>query len=172
MRSVGRRGFHDQAPPVFADPVLGAQIAWLAAEAAEYEEAWRAADDDLGLTELADMAIVLAQIAWLVGRDPDGLSQARYLKLGGTTIMIVVGHVGHEATRMRAGRNTDLMWRALLQAMAYIYTRAAQKHNTGADALDGIIRQKLAADESRGALHGRGGDNEPAQAWEQAQAAR
>lgn len=158
--SVGRRGFHQFPPEIFGDSLLSAQIAWIVAEAAEYETARREQSMHEAAIELADVAVVAAQIAWLIGHDPDELMAARYIKLPGTTLLQAVGQVCHMATRcvFCAAHEIASLWEALSRLQALLYTIAAQKHGMAPDALDDLVRQKAKADEGRGKLHGRGGE--------------
>lgn len=164
VRSVGRRGFHQRAPELFSDSIMSAQIAWIVAEAAEYETHWRAGERHKAAVELADMAIVAAQIAWLLGEDPDALEKARWIKLPGTTLLQAVGQIAHWATKTYdlTPNEIDPIWKATLNLQALVYTIAAQRHGMDADALHDLIMQKIGGDEKRGKFHGRGGGEDNA----------
>lgn len=149
VASVHRRGFLGGYPHLCEDCLLMAQVLRLAEEVGEVEAAKRASGHGPAwVEELADVAIVCAQVAWLTGMDLPSLA-APQTQLAGTTLPIELAKLMRSLRKAAPGSYGEI--HAGLQRMVWVAkTLAAQ---CGAQ-LAPIITAKLEADEQRGQLHG------------------
>lgn len=148
VRSVHRRGFYDSAPHVAHDAHLMAQFLRLVEEVGEYQQArtYNAANPEKA-KEVADIAIVAYQIAWLTGAPLDALHR---VPLASTTFAAEVGTLAR-ALRRWAGRTDDArpITAALQRIVALCHLVAEQMGLR----LPELVAEKLAADEQRGYQH-------------------
>lgn len=157
VRSVWKRGFHAVPPPAATNWRIMAQFIRLAEEIAEFTESnlWEPRSDKTR-DEIADVLIVLAQLAWLTGMEPSQL--AARPKIASSTVetephkrnlVIVLG------TLARALRKVSEDKSAVHAAIGLL---AQQMHHrcvtAGFKNIETIIVEKCAADEGRGKLHG------------------
>ena len=154
VRSVMRRGFYATLPPVTeggAHGLLLAQFLRLVEEAGELSEAWRKYPygvEEALQAELADMAIVLSQMAYITGLPMADLDNVGPEMAGILTPSEAVGGIGR-ALRKWDGISEPVAIRdSIMVAMAVIL------FNDHVMLEDEDVAKKLAADELRGQLHG------------------
>lgn len=148
VASVQRRGFHTERPPLhFHNAPLMEQFNRLVEEVGEWSESGGNVD------ELADVVIVCAQVAYLMGVE---LSEAVF-DIPHSTGTNLVEMLGTLARGLR--RNDSTMYALALSCLVGDCVLLARE-NGEAD-LRARIVAKLAADEQRGYLHGR----EPSICW-------
>lgn len=149
IRSVHRRGFYDSAPLAAHNEHLMAQFLRLVEEVGEYQQArtYNAAKPDKA-KEVADIAIVAYQIAWLTGAPLDMLHGG--IQLASTTFAAEVGTLAR-ALRTWTGRTADArpITTALQRIVALCHIVAEQMGMR----LPDLVAEKLAADEQRGYQH-------------------
>ena len=146
VRSVHKRKFYDEPLPVTKDRALMGQMLRLVEELGEYETATGVAAEN----ELADVAIVLAQVAWLCGLDPAAMNDAK-VNHNADGLVEAVGSICR-AMRRQPWNPVPLRL-AILRATATVWAEAAR---IGAS-MDVAIAGKLSADERRGYRHNGGG---------------
>jgi len=141
--SVWRRGFYDATHTTERYPLLTAQYCRLTEEVGELSEA----EENLilsGITdELADVMIVLCQMAWLSGMNPDVL-------LCATTSEIVPLCVIQSKLYRSIRKGDEKGISNWIVFMACQCDRVAKSH--GID-LEQAMRDKIARDELRGIRH-------------------
>lgn len=160
--SVYCRGFHNFAPALTLEWRIMAQFVRLCEEIAEYSESsqW-APRSDQTKSEIADVLIVLAQIAWLTGMDPAWL-QNRPLSnhpevessIAKGNIMIRLGFLARSLRKCKGmdDRSGKMAIHSALRRIArQMHIRAA---TAGFTDIEAEIARKCAADEERGILHG------------------
>jgi hypothetical protein len=150
VRSVHRRGFYDSTPHAANDPHVMAQVVRLVEEVGEYQHArlYNAPNDEK-VREVADIAIVAYQLAWLTGVSLDALHRPT-APLSSTSFPVEVGTL-MRALRKWNGRTHDntAIATALTRIVALCYITCEQ---SGLH-LASVISDKLAADEQRGYQH-------------------
>lgn len=152
--SVFRRGFHDKPSGMSEDWMIMNQYLRLVEEVGEFQEAvmWQPSSES-AMKELADVMIVLCQLAWLAGMDPAELADAKQVQKRAFHF-----GVGHLARCLRKDTTKDLnATQAAIKALAYqIHLRAKQ---FGCD-IAAVMSAKCGDDEGRGYRHeGHNGDN-------------
>jgi len=147
VKSVFKRGFHDKPAGMSDDWMMMSQYLRLVEEVGEFQEAvmWQPSSD-AARQELADVMIVLCQIAWLAGMDPAELGngedvQKRAFHYG----------VGHLARCLRKATESDPSdVQHAIRALAYqVHLRAKQLEME----IGEVMRAKCGADEGRGYRH-------------------
>ena len=148
VRSVHRRGFYDSTPHVANDPHVMAQVLRLVEEVGEFQHArlYNAPTHEKA-KEVADIAIVAYQLAWLTGVPLDALHPK---PLASTSFSVEVGALAR-ALRKWTGRTLDnaSIATALARIMALCYITCEQMGQQ----LAVVVADKLAADEQRGYQH-------------------
>ena len=150
VHSVHRRGFYDSTPPVASDPYVMAQFLRLVEEVGEYQHArLHNAPKEEKAKEVADIAIVAYQLAWLTGVPLDALHQ-QAAPLASTSFSVEVGMLAR-ALRQWTGRTRDngAIATSLVRTVALCYITCQQ---CGLH-LASVVADKLAADEQRGYQH-------------------
>ncbi len=150
VRSVHRRGFYDSTPHVANDPHVMAQFLRLVEEVGEYQHArLHNSPTDEKAKEVADIAIVAYQLAWLTGVPLDMLHR-QAAPLASTSFSVEVGALAR-ALRKWTGRTLDnaSIATALARIMALCYITCEQMGQQ----LAVVVADKLAADEQRGYQH-------------------
>jgi hypothetical protein len=141
VESVHKRGFHSAVPSIhFHNVRLMAQLARLAEEIGEWSESWG------NVSELADVVIVVAQVAWLLQVD-----------LHESTFDVPTSQTANLSemlgTLTRGLRKNDATMIAMsLNCLVADCVLLAREN--GVLDLKFIIQAKLTADEKRGYLHG------------------
>lgn len=142
VQSVYNRGFHTVVPaPNICNPRVMAQLVRLGEEIGEFEEA----KTKLQLvSELADVVIVVAQLAWLLGVD---LNESIF-KTSALDASLSMAY-GTLCRGLRKGDATmiDVSLRLLVASCA------ALARENECDDLRPAIEAKLTADEKRGWMH-------------------
>lgn len=150
VRSVYERGFYDSTPPAAKADHIMAQVLRLAEEVGEVHDARRKRlSKDEQATEVADVYIVVCQIAWLTGLP--GEMQLGRLAMPGTNMTIELGALTR-ALRKWTGELADAaaVHYALMRFAGLCYIMSDQ---CGVN-LDERVAAKLGADEKRGYQHG------------------
>jgi NTP pyrophosphatase (non-canonical NTP hydrolase) len=158
VRSVYRRGFYGGFPHLAGEPQLMAQFIRLSEEVGEEERArlqmsHTPSHHTAGALaeELADVAIVLAQIAWLTGMEA-GVAEAvshSIRTIEGTTLPAELGELGRALRKAEPGRYEPVHLRIVRMAALCRILASQRGYN-----LEDLILRKLAQDEERGQLHG------------------
>lgn len=149
VRSVYNRGFYDSTPPVAKRDHVMAQFLRLSEEVGEVMEArHRRAPKDEQATELADVYIVVCQLAWLSGLP--GAMQLGRLAMPGTTLPIELGHLARALRKWDGtlSQATGVHY-SLMRLAGLCYTMSDQ---CGVK-LEERVSQKLGQDEARGYQH-------------------
>ena len=145
--SVFRRGFHDKPSGMSDDWMMMSQYLRLVEEVGEFQEAvtWQPSSD-AARRELADVMIVLCQLAWLAGMEPSELSEQKEVQKRAFHYGIA-----HLARCLRKETEVDLAGtKAAINAIAYqIHIRAKQLDFDITEAM----RAKCSQDEGRGYRH-------------------
>lgn len=157
VRSVWERGFHDFPPPATTNWRIMAQFVRLTEEIAEFTESnlWEPRSDKTQ-SEIADVLIVLAQLAWLTGMDVSTLAARPRIassmvetEPNKRNLVIVLGTLARALRKMAEDKNA---------VHAAIGSLAQQMHHrcvtAGFKDIEAVIMGKCAADEKRGKLHG------------------
>lgn len=147
VRSVHRRGFHDELPPVTLDRCIMTQLLRLVEEVGEFEDALRQRADDLAEMEASDVIIVCGNLYWLMGGNPANLSAV----VPDWTWDGYVVDVGALARGLR-GQERDGYATAKVM-VEQVYSKICGWLLMTAGAVDGPVAAKLTADEGRGRLH-------------------
>jgi hypothetical protein len=151
VRSVWRRGFYDATPMITSNQEIMGQVLRLGEEVAEFGDALRELHGAMAAhTELADVAIVLAQIAWLTGMPSTDLQFDTHGR-GTPYGMMSLNHEYGElcrALRKYAGDYNPVHLRLVTFANMVGRMAASMQFD-----LEGMIMEKLTADEKRGRLH-------------------
>lgn len=148
IRSVHRRGFYDSTPPAANEPHVMAQFLRLVEEVGEYQHArlYNAPTHEKA-KEVADIAIVVYQLAWLTGVPLDALQPKA---LASTSFSVEVGTLAR-ALRKWTGRTHDnASIAAALTRLAALCHITCQQCGLS---LPVVVADKLAADEQRGYQH-------------------
>jgi len=157
VRSVWARGFHDFPPPATTNWRIMAQFTRLTEEIAEFTESnlWEPRSEKTR-DEIADVLIVLAQLAWLTGMEPSTLAARPKItnsvvetEPNKRNLGIVLGSLARALRKMSEDKNA---------VHAAIGSLAQQMHHrcvtAGFKDIEAVIMGKCAADEKRGKLHG------------------
>lgn len=150
VRSVHRRGFYDSTPFVANDPHIMAQVLRLVEEVGEYQHArlHNAPKNDKA-KEVADIAIVAYQLAWLTGVPLDALHRPAS-PLASTSFSVEVSAL------MRALRKWDGVTShntAIATALTRIVALCYESCEQAGYPLAVTVSEKLMADEQRGYQH-------------------
>lgn len=157
VRSVWKRGFHAVPPPATTNWRIMAQFIRLAEEIAEFTESnlWEPRSEKTK-DEIADVLIVLSQLAWLTGMDVSSLA-ARPVVASSTVetepnkrnITIVLGTLARALRKMN--QDTHAVHAAISSLAQQMHFRCK---TAGFKDIESVILAKCAADEQRGKLHG------------------
>lgn len=141
--SVWRRGFYDVQHVTERYPLLTAQFGRLVEEVGEFAEAAASMKLSKITDELADVMIVLCQMAWLSGMEPDVLIRSVSPEIMPLCVL--------QSKLFRAIRkdNTGDVYN-LLELMACQCKRIAKTHDID---LEQAMRDKITRDEQRGIRH-------------------
>ena len=145
VRSVVRREFYVIDLPITGNRAIMAQFLRLVEEVGEYEFEIEEGNDEAACDELADVFIVMSQIAWLTGMDPAQLWTAKQ-DIDMFSMSLYVGIVARWLRKNKLGILHDE-----LQNMAALIHNTARQRNID---FESVVRAKLAADELRGVRHG------------------
>lgn len=142
VQSVFDRGFHTVIPaPNICNPRLMAQLVRLGEEIGEFEEAKSKAE---AVLELADVVIVCAQIAWLLGI---GLNESIFRASALDASLPMAFGTLCRGLRKNDPTMIDVSLRLLVASSV-----ALARENECAD-LCAVIETKLSVDERRGWMH-------------------
>lgn len=160
--SVYCRGFHNFAPPITLDWQVMAQFVRLCEEIAEYTESaqWEPRGDKTK-SEIADVLIVLSQLAWLTGMSPEWIkyhpmpdNPIAEEQTGKQNIMIKLGYLSRALRKCKGDSDKT----GVMAIHAALRNLARQMHircaNSGFCDIEAEIERKCKADEERGILHG------------------
>lgn len=141
--SVWKRGFYDSLQVTERYPLLTAQFGRLVEEVGEFLEAAATMRVSKITDELADVMIVLCQMAWLSAMNPDTL-------LSSTSPEIAPMAILQSKLWRSIRKNNTADTRNLLLLMAIQCRNIAKSH--GID-LEQAMRDKFSRDEQRGIRH-------------------
>lgn len=157
VHSVWARGFHDFPPPAATNWRIMAQFIRLTEEIAEFTESnlWEPRSEKTR-DEIADVLIVLSQIAWLTGMDTAALA-ARPKTANSEVepephkrnLVIVLGALARALRKMN--QDTHAVHSAIESLAQQMHYRCV---TAGFKDIESVILAKCAADEQRGKLHG------------------
>lgn len=157
VHSVCQRGFHNFPPSATTNWRIMAQFIRLTEEVAEFTEAnlWEPRSEKTR-DEIADVLIVLSQLAWLTGMEPSQLA-ARPAVTSSTVetepnkrnITIVLGTLARALRKMN--QDTHAVHAAISSLAQQMHFRCK---TAGFKDIESVILAKCAADEQRGKLHG------------------
>lgn len=153
--SVYDRGFHENLPEKATDAALMAQYGRLVEEVGELDQAYYEGGygtesyKSAVMDELADIWIVAAQMCWLLKIRPSPLEGEAEVK--DVSITAEIGNLWRAFRKQTEAEIVlnRLMGRVSFQA-EYLFNRVGE----GKQAFHDRVRQKIAADEQRGQLHG------------------
>lgn len=143
VQSVYSRGFHTVVPaPNICNPRVMAQLVRLGEEIGEFEEAKTKVQ---AVSELADVVIVCAQLAWLLGI---GLNESIFR----TSALDASLPMAYGTLCRGLRKNDETMIDVSLRLL--VASCAALARENECNDLGPAIEAKLAADEKRGWMHG------------------
>lgn len=157
VHSVWERGFHDFPPPAATNWRIMAQFTRLVEEIAEFTEAnlWEPRSEKTQ-SEIADVLIVLSQLAWLTGMEPSQLAARPVVtnplietEPNKRNITIVLGSLARALRKMN--QDTHAVHAAISSLAQQMHFRCK---TAGFKDIEAVILAKCAADEQRGKLHG------------------